>query len=480
MKSKLQHHPASLPVFFTTEMWERYGFYVVQTLLALFLAFHFKWDDASVYALVGSFTALTYISPILGGWIADRLLGQKQAIIWGGVVLFASYMALSLTHSTRQLIICLAGIAVGTGLFKPNISSLLGNTYAENSPKREAGFTIFFMGITTGIILGTTVPNVLHYYYGWPVSFVSAAIGMFVGLVIFVYGSYRYDIVDYVSHSFDVKKVILAVCLLCMLLGGSFCILDYPAIASSIFLIIAALTVLYFMYCARNEERAQARRTVMMGVLCIISMIFWAFYFQMFLSLTLFISRQVTPTLWGIQFPAPYYVSIQSLGTIVFGLFISRRAAQNDLKQCRFQTSRKFFRAMLFMSAAYALIMLICYTPQKSISPFYIIPAYLCISIAELYLYPVGLSAVTVLASPKKVSTFMGIFFVSLGLGGFLSGKLAVITALPAHALSEAVIRAHYTAAFTKLFVILIGVTMVCYILTGVMRRLISEEMQSV
>src|SRR5262245_54132396 len=144
-------HPPSLHTFFATEMWERYGFYVVQTLLALYLAFHFKWIDKRIYSLVGSFTALTYLSPLIGGWIADHLLGQKRAILTGAVFLFFSYLTLSWLTSDNGLAAALAGIAVGTGLLKPNISSLLGNEYPSGSAKRESGFTIFYMGITTGI-----------------------------------------------------------------------------------------------------------------------------------------------------------------------------------------------------------------------------------------------------------------------------------------------------------------------------------------
>lgn len=129
MQTLPMNHPPSLRVFFATEMWERYGFYVVQTLLALYLVLHFKWPDKQVYALVGSFTALTYMSPLVGGWIADHLLGQKRTILTGAVVLLLSYLGLSLIKSDHLLNLSLAGIAVGTGLLKPNISSLLGNEY---------------------------------------------------------------------------------------------------------------------------------------------------------------------------------------------------------------------------------------------------------------------------------------------------------------------------------------------------------------
>src|SRR5687767_16041863 len=119
MPQSREKHPKSLRIFFATEMWERYGFYVVQSLLALYLALHFKWPDKQVYALVGSFTALTYLSPVVGGWIADKLIGQKRAVLLGAIVLFVSYCILSLIDNAIVLTASLSGIAVGTGLLKP-------------------------------------------------------------------------------------------------------------------------------------------------------------------------------------------------------------------------------------------------------------------------------------------------------------------------------------------------------------------------
>ena len=207
---KKYEHPSSLPIFFATEMWERYGFYVVQTLLALYLAQHFQWPDKQIYLLIGSFTALTYISPVLGGFVADHLIGQKRATFLGGLFLCVSYIFLGLENTTDSLPLALAGIAVGTGLLKSNISSLLGNQYPKNAASRESGFTIFYMGITTGIILGTTLPSYFNMKFGWSVSFMSASIGIVVGMLTFAFGIYRYRIADYHPYQFSLKKTLQA------------------------------------------------------------------------------------------------------------------------------------------------------------------------------------------------------------------------------------------------------------------------------
>ena len=470
-------HPPSLRTFFATELWERYGFYVVQTLLALYLALHFQWPDKRVYSLVGSFTALTYISPVMGGWIADHLLGQKRAILMGSAVLLLSYLAVSNVISDHGLTAALAGIAVGTGLLKPNISSLLGNEYPIGSPNRERGFTIFYMGLTTGIILGTTLPSYLHSYFGWSVSFMSAAIGMVIAIATFAFGIYQHNIQDYNPFKFQFKKIALAGFLMLSLWFSAFYILNYPTVADSVFIAVALFSLAYLLYCIKTESIMQSRQTMVILLLCIISVAFWAFYFQMFLSFTLFIARIVEPTLFGIQFTPPYYVGIQSFGMIILGLILTRRKHVLKHTQEGIQTGNKFVCAMGFTTIAYVLITLGSHsgTAGSLLSPLYIIPAYLMFSFAELLLSPVGLSTITMLASPKKVSTMMGIFFVSLGIGSFLSGKLAELTAIPIGETATIVLKAHYAIAFTQLLYILIAATVLCVILNMIIKYLMNR-----
>lgn len=271
-------HPASLKIFFATEMWERYGFYVVQSLLALFLAFHFKWDDTHVYALVGSFTALTYLTPFIGGWIADKLIGQKISILAGAVVLFFSYFALIFSNHHLILIAALAGVSTGTGLFKSNVSSLLGNQYHKSSPLRENGYTIFYMGITMGIILGTTLPNILQERFGWSAAFISAAIGMFIAFMVFLMGIKKYTIEDYQEKNLNFSSFIKALLLIGFLWSVCFVILKYPQFADVSFVIIVILSNAWLFLIAKTEEKEQRIKTAIIGLLCLISLLFWACY----------------------------------------------------------------------------------------------------------------------------------------------------------------------------------------------------------
>lgn len=476
MENNLVNHPQSLSVFFATEMWERYGFYVVQSLLALYLALELEWDDDLIYSLVGSFTALTYLSPVIGGWVADHLIGQKKAILTGTIILFFSYLSLFLLKSDDGLLSALSGIAVGTGLLKPNISSLLGNEYAADSAQRESGFTIFYMGITTGIILGTTLPSQINYYLGWSGAFISAAIGLVIAFSIFAFGIKRYKIADYSVHQLTIGKTLKAITLMILLWIASFYILHYTSLANFAFSIVVILSLTYLIYSTQQETGIQVKKNIVIGLLCIISIMFWTFYFQMFLSLTLLISRIVEPKLFGVIFPPPYYVSIQSIGMVIFGCFLSRIKYQLNIQQNGIRAANKFMLAMIFTTIAYGFITVICKIGSNVItllSPLYFIPAYLMLSIAELLLSPVGLSIITLLAGRAQVSTMMGIFFVSLGIGAFLSGKLASLTAINAATVSIVELKVHYATSFSKILLLSIAATGMCLTLNLAIKKLL-------
>ena len=231
------------------------------------------------------------------------------------------YLILGLVASESILIVLLAGISVGTGLFKPNISSLLGNEYPAHSPQRENGFTVFYMGITLGIIFGCTFPSQLNHYFGWSVSFTSAAIGMLIGIAVFIFGIYKYQIKDYATYVYQFKKITQATFVIISLWLASFCILHFTTLANFAFICIVLISISYFIHSIKNESASEARKTIVIGLLCIISVLFWTFYFQMFLSFTLFLSRIADSTLYGIQFPPPYYVSIRLIPSTSKTLF---------------------------------------------------------------------------------------------------------------------------------------------------------------
>lgn len=476
MENKQAKHPASLGIFFATEMWERYGFYVVQTLLALYLLVYFKWQDKEVYALVGTFTGLSYFAPLFGGWIADRLLGQKITTLLGTFFLFFSYIVLAYSSSETFLFPGLAGIIVGTGLLKPNISSLLGNEYAANSPVRDSGFTIFYMGITLGILLGTLIPSPLKDHFGWSAPFASAALGIALSTIIFIRGINRYNITDYLPYFPRTKQFASAFFLIFLLWITVLFVLFNPIISNVVFIFILGFTAFYFFISIRKESFKYAQKMKSIGLLFIISTLFWTFYFQMFLSLIVLISRLAEPKLFGFTFPPPYYVTIESMGVLIFGYILSRKKWLN-IKKIE-NVGNKFILAMIFLTIAFGLVPLISQANSSGqmIFPLSLFAIYLIISLADILLSPTALAAITWLSNDKKVSTMVGLFFVSLGIGSFLAGKLANLTSIHSDNYTLLELKSHYTNAFTHLFIILLLFTLFSFILNRFIRMLLKES----
>lgn len=446
-------------------MWERYGFYTVQTLIVLYLTVHFSWNDDSAYHLVGAFTALTYLAPVAGGYLADKFMGQRRAIFIGFFFLSIGYAILS---SGLNLIHGLSCIAVGTGFLKPNISSLLGNEYKASSPLRESGFTLFYLGITSGIILGTILPSHLLENYSWSLTFGSAVIGILVAFITFSFGCIKYKIKDFNAIKFDLKSLGITILITLALYFICFLLLYSEKLANISFLIITVLSIAYLTIIIIYEERHQAKKTLTIALLCVISTIFFAFYFQMFTSITLFIDRCVSQTLWGFDFPHPYYITIQSLTMVIFGFWTVKNNPRLTLKERANSISNKFFLALILLLLAYFNIYIIALMAVQKINPLFLFPAFILIGIGELILSPVGLSAITILAAREKVSTLMGVFFVSLGLGAYLSGKLAIITSWHGKQQLTNVLLKHYSTSFGELLLILFGATLLSlFILLG-------------
>ncbi len=473
-------HPKTLFLFFSTEFWERYGFYVVQSLLALYLTKAFHLTDFETYTLVGSFTGLTYVSPIIGGMLADKLLGQKATVICGAIILLVNYLLLSMNLSFFMMTFALAGISCGTGLLKPNISSLLGRQYSKNSPKREAGFILFYMGITSGIILGTVLPPFIQRHLGWHTCFFSAAIGLAIALCIFYFGIKKYQVKDYAffpRHVFYNR--IKATLILLIMWDVAFLIISRPHFASLFFESVMIGTVGYVLWVVYQESNFQRKKNIVLLMLCIVSAMFWTFYFQMFLSLTLFISRVVQGHFLGLDFPPPYYIAVESFGMLLLGALLARARKEKVKTHYAVRTAHKFSLSLALMLLAYLVIVYAIGDTHSAtlISPSLIILAYFIIAGAEILLSPIGLSAVTRLASPERVSTMMGVFFISLGVGGYFSGRLASVASISStHAHSITTIKANYHHAFLVLSGFLFAAFIISLCLRAVTKHLMAQH----
>ncbi len=468
--------PRGFSIFFLTEMWERYGFYITQTLLILYLIGYFHLTDSVSYGILGSFTALAYINPALGGYIADRYLGARQAILWGALLISTGYLILTGAHDLPHVFISLAVIAMGTGLLKPNVSSLLGSLYSKNDSRRHTGFTIFYMGISLGIILATTGGGYLEEFVGWKNTYFIAAMVLLVAWLTFFFGSRFYKIHDVRLIQHSTKKYIQALVFIALMILVNVVIITHQKLSIIAFSLVALFSVLLVLYEARRAHNSiERRRLLAYLLLSCISVFFWAIYFQLYFSMNLFVERVVDRQVFGMSVPASFFVSIESFGLILFGPILGGLWYVLARKGKAISIPVKFAGSLLMMALAFGLLFVssLFINGQGLVGPTWIVLVYLIIAVGELMLSPIGLAMVTELVPERLAGLMMGIFFVTLGLGGKLAGVIADYAAISPNIIDLHQMEGIYHHAFGIYFVVCLVIALMSVALIPVIKKLI-------
>lgn len=433
------NQPKALPFLCLTEMWERFGFYVVQGLLVLYITKEFGFSDTQSYTISGVFAALVYIAPMVGGFIADRIIGYKTAIIWGGLFLSFGYALLALVDQ-HGFFIALSTIIVGNGLFKPNISSLLGTLYPRGSQGRDTGFTIFYIGINLGVLISGLSGFILR-YHGWPVVFLCASVGMLIGLLTFASGI-RWSHMHY-EKSFSplsekpllhkawlIFYFVMTIYLLSLLMQ-SYAISHWLLPTVGIF-------ILFFIFILANQERSieNRYRLLTLNLLIISSVVFWMIFLQIFFAATLFIDRLVNKTVLGIDIPTNMFYTLESIFVIILGSIFAWSWHVLSRHNRNPSAFTKFTLAIAFVGLGFLTLAISTYYTDSHhlISPWWIVLSYFLITVGEMLLSPIGLSMVTTLAPTHLTGLMMGIWFVALGFGGEFAGWLAKLASIPEEA----------------------------------------------
>lgn len=430
--AKLTHPPALFFLFFT-EMWERFGFYVVQGLLILYTTEYFGYTDNEGYTLQGLFSGLVYISPFAGGYLADKFLGFKTSIVWGGLFLVLGYALLGMPFFPHTLFYpALAIIIVGNGLFKPNISSLLGAQYHTQDPKKDAGFTLFYIGINIGAFLAGMSSGYIKEYFGWHMSFGLSSIGLIIGLVAFFVGRHyiKEEQLGHLKQNIT-KPRLLFYCLLAIL---GLCLLFQADFLKDWLLPFAGITLLIFLSMLTVKQNLEFRkRLLVLNTLILSSIVFWALFLQLFFAANLYVDRLVDKNLFGLQLTTTIFYASESIFIILLGpLFAWLWHFLSD-SQYNISSISKFILGISFAGFGFLVLSTSTYFPNEVglISPLWIFFAYFLLTIGELLLSPIGLSAVTTLAPPHLVGMMMGIWFVATGFGGLFAGILAKMASVP-------------------------------------------------
>jgi proton-dependent oligopeptide transporter, POT family len=434
-------HPPGLRTLFFTEMWERFSYYGMRAMLVLFMVDAVRGgmglSDEIATAIYGLYTAGVYLAALPGGWVADRLLGARRAVLIGGTVIAAGHFTLAIP-STRTFFLGLILIVLGTGLLKPNISVLVGHLYPEGGARRDAGFTIFYMGINIGAALGPFVCSSLGEKVNWHLGFAAAGIGMVLGLVQFWLTRANLGTAGLLDaetkplpvpqrNAFIGALVLLAALILLGLSG----IIRFNSVglARSATIIIVTIALLYFagVYLFGHLDSAERKRVHVIVLLFLSSALFWAGFEQAGSSFNLFAERFTDRMLGSFTIPAGWY---QSLGP-VFVIFFAPAFAGLWVRLARFERDPslpvKFGLGLILLGAGFAVMAGAAAIVMRGgqAAPWWLITTYLLHTFGELCLSPVGLSSVTKLAPPRFVGQMMGTWFLGSSLGNLVAGLLA-------------------------------------------------------
>ncbi len=432
-------HPRGLSTLFFTEMWERFSYYGMRALLILFMTATVAkgglgFSTSKAGAIYGLYTAMIYLFGLPGGWLADRILGLRRGVLWGGVIIALGHFSMAIpTMNTFYL--GLALIVIGTGLLKPNVSTLVGSLYAENDARRDAGFSIYYMGINLGALVAPLVCGYLGENINWHYGFGAAGVGMTAGVIQYALGDKylgkRGLPPSRSAEDFRLLKLggvaIAAVVVAGILLGST--IFSAEQLSDVFGILLSAIIVLFFVWLltAKGYSAVERRRFWAILVLFIASAAFWSAFEQAGSTLNLFADRNTNlhawdSPLWGL-FRASYLQSFNSIFIIALApVFAWIWIA---LKKHEPSVTAKFSLGLIFVGLGFAI--LIPVAGGGLASPWWLTGTYLLHTIGELCLSPVGMSAMTKLAPARIGGLIMGVFFVSISVGDYIGGRLASV-----------------------------------------------------
>ncbi len=475
-------HPRGLSTLFFTELWERFSYYGMRALLILFMtaapaAGGLGFDTGTAGAVYGLYTSMVYMMSLPGGWIADRLIGQQAAVLWGGVLIMCGHFSMAVP-SLSMFYVGLLLIVLGTGLLKPNVSAIVGQIYAPDDVRRDAGFSIFYMGINIG---GFTAPLVCGYLgqrVDWHLGFGAAGIGMAVGLIQYQWGrkylgdAGRYpapaespEAADSLRRRTFAIGVAVAGVLALVVAGGALGWWTVSPIgvadAAGYLLLLIVLVFFGWLYLVAEWTPVERSRLYAVGVFFLAAALFWSVFEQAGSTLNLFAERATDSTLFGIDFPSSYFQSLNSLYIIALApvfawlwIWLGPREPSSTVK---------FALGLIQVGAGFAVLVVAAQLSAQGVrvSPMWLAVTYLLHTSGELCLSPVGLSVMTKLAPARIVGLMMGVWFLAASVGNYIGGRLAAFyETLPLDALFGVV------AAFG------IGAGLVLWMFTRPMRRL--------
>ena len=460
--------PRALIVLFFTEMWERFSYYGMRALLVLYLIQqlfqNLETSKTVAYGIFAAYGSLVYASPFIGGLIADKFLGHRKAVIWGAIMMAIGHFLMAIENE-MFLYLALSFLIVGNGFFKPNMPIILSGLYEENDPRRDGGFTIYYMSVNLGAFFSPILCGIVGETYGWHYGFTIAGIGMLAGLFIFLKFGHVIDYHENINAETGEKTLeyrplggvpdkeslaqkfcglskeiwIYALCVISTF-GIAMLVKHYEIMSYVIFPLSLAILGFIFVIALRSEKVERDRLFVILILLLFITL-FWTFFEQAGSSLTLYASENVNRNFFGSVIPASLFQSVNPMFILIFASPLSILWMQLAQRKKEPSTPIKFAMGILLLSIGFLLLGL---APRflsfetiaenntmlkiAAVPAIFLVLSYMFQTLGELCLSPIGLSMVSRLAPPKIVGMVIGAWYLSSSLAFQVGGWIANLT----------------------------------------------------
>jgi POT family proton-dependent oligopeptide transporter len=437
-------HPAGLQTLFFTEMWERMSYYGMRALLVLFMTASLQEEGlaftmATATAIYGLYTGAVYFMGLPGGWMADRLIGGQSAVWYGGIIIMCGHIVLAIP-STQTFFIGLILVVLGTGLLKPNIGAMVGMLYSDEDKRRDSGYTLYYMGINIGSVIGYIVCGYLATNMGYHYAFGAAAVGMALGLIQYkitrpkLMGAAAGPTVAMSANANRLSWLVIvgfliALALVTVMVSTGTLVIDAVALAKYVAIFFTLVFLAYYaaIFFFGNLDGNEKRRLGALFLVCIASICFWAGFEQAGSSLNLF-GRDYTDRMIGsFEIPPAWFQSANSFFIIILSPFFA--ALWINLGKRMIDPSYGFKCAigLIIMATGFIVMFLAAQIAASGlkVAPYWLVMTYFLHTVGELCLSPVALSAVSKLSPKRFAGQMMGVFVLTYSIGNVVAGLLA-------------------------------------------------------
>lgn len=440
-----KEHPKALFYLFFAEMWERFSFYGMRALLVLYLIKEYMSDlennEEIAYGIYASYGALVYLTPLIGGYLADKFIGYRKSIIFGGILMALGHFCMSFQNDIF-FYGALGLLIIGNGFFKPNISTLVGSLYPDGDPKRDSGFTVFYMGINLGAMIAPLFCGYLGEAYGWHYGFGAAGIGMVAGLIVFwkgindgVLGEKGLQPVNYIGKKISgltIDKIIYILGFLSVPVFAYLIMLNTQSeFLGNVILVVGAIVLIYLSYIiydlkVNQKDKASGDRLIAVMIFCVFLTVFWACFEIAGSAVTVWADKCVN--LFSIN--ASQTNAINPAYIVLLAIPFSWIWTKLDISNKNPSTPIKFSLGILQLGLGFLVFASSFFYMDESgkVPMIFLFLGYLLITTGELFLSPIGLSKVTQLAPKKIISFIMGVWFLSSTFAHYISGGIAKLT----------------------------------------------------